>query len=127
MYNEIKEQKLAVRLNKIPSKGFVYLLRIKGKPEWIKVGRTSKPNKRLTYYKTHYPFEECEYIVVLPTDHMNRLESLTILALKEKCEESLRREWFKIEEDVAIACLNSCLKKKATKEHAKLIRQGHKL
>lgn len=127
MYNEKKEHQLSVRLNKVPSKGFVYLLRIKGDDGWVKVGKTTKPVSRLLGYKTHYPFKECEYITVIPTDYMNRVESLTILALKEKCEESLRREWFKIKEDAAIECLNSCLKKEATKEHAKLIRQEYKL
>ena len=123
---EIRNQKIADRLNNETSKGYVYILQTKNQDSWIKVGRTRDFKKRLGQYKTHYPFSECEYLAVFETDLMNRTETLCILEFIKRGKERKRREWFKIDRQEAVQCLKNCLDKKFTVEHACLQREDHK-
>ena len=82
-------------LNNVCEKGFIYLLTMKSQPTWYKIGKTSDLDKRLGSYKTHYPFDDVEYIKTYPCENITKSEMLAVFHLSKSCEDRKRNEWFK--------------------------------
>lgn len=86
--------------------GFVYAIKNKAWPEWVKVGKAGDAEDRLKGYQTGDPFRDytLEFSFKVPNRHTAETEAHKALAL---LSEDRRNEWFKVDLTTAVRCIEA--------------------
>ena len=86
--------------------GFVYAIKNKAWPEWVKVGKAGDAEDRLKGYQTGDPFRDytLEFSFKVPNRHKAEAEAHKALAL---LSEDRRNEWFKVDLTTAVRCIEA--------------------
>ncbi len=83
--------------------GYVYAIRNKAWPEWVKIGKAIDAQDRLNGYQTSSPMRDYELIHAVYFDDRNQAERDAHTAAERKGER--QGEWFKITEEQALDVL----------------------
>ena len=83
--------------------GYVYAIRNKAWPEWVKIGKAIDAQDRLNGYQTSSPMRDYELIHAVYFDDRNQAERDAHIAAERKGER--QGEWFKITEEQALDVL----------------------
>lgn len=86
--------------------GFVYAIKNKAWPEWVKVGKAGDAEDRLKNYQTGDPFRvyTLEFSFKVTNRHTAETEAHKALAL---LSEDRRNEWFKVDLTTAVRCIEA--------------------
>ena len=86
--------------------GFVYAIKNKAWPEWVKVGKAGDAEDRLKNYQTGDPFRDytLEFSFKVTNRHTAETEAHKALAL---LSEDRRNEWFKVDLTTAVRCIEA--------------------
>ena len=86
--------------------GFVYAIKNKAWPEWVKVGKAGDAEDRLKNYQTGDPFRDytLEFSFKVTNRHTAETEVHKALAL---LSEDRRNEWFKVDLTAAVRCIEA--------------------
>ena len=83
--------------------GYVYAIRNKAWPEWVKIGKAIDAQDRLNGYQTSSPMRDYELIHAVYFDDRNQAERDAHIAAERKGKR--QGEWFKITEEQALDVL----------------------
>ena len=83
--------------------GYVYAIRNKAWPEWVKIGKAIDAQDRLNGYQTSSPMRDYELIHAVYFDDRNQAERDAHTAAERKGER--QGEWFKLTEEQALDVL----------------------
>ena len=83
--------------------GYVYAIRNKAWPEWVKIGKAIDAQDRLNGYQTSSPMRDYELIHAVYFDDRNQAERDAHTSAERKGERQC--EWFKITEEQALGVL----------------------
>lgn len=96
-------QSISEALYGLHSEGYVYAIRNKAWPGWVKIGKAVDANHRLNSYQTSSPMRDYELIHAVYFDDRNQAERDAHTAAERKGER--QGEWFKITEEQALDVL----------------------
>lgn len=83
--------------------GYVYAIRNKAWPEWVKIGKAIDAQDRLNGYQTSSPMRDYELIHAVYFDDRNKAERDAHTAAERKGDR--KGEWFKLTEEQALDVL----------------------
>lgn len=80
------------------TRGYLYLLQDSAFPDWIKIGRTIDPQKRLSQYNSDRPLDTCRFTYISkPFVDVVRVEKVILTQLSLVVHSSSKsKEWFNI-------------------------------
>ena len=86
--------------------GYVYAIKNKAWPEWVKIGKAGDAEDRLKNYQTGDPFRAytLEFSFKVTNRHTAETEAHKALAL---LSEDRRNEWFKVDLETAQKCIEA--------------------
>ncbi len=93
----------ALQKDKQIKEGYVYAIRNKAWPNWIKIGKAVDAEDRLNGYQTSSPMRDYELIYSVYSDDRNTAERDAHKASERIAER--KGEWFKLSEDQAVGVL----------------------
>ena len=93
----------ALQKDKQIKEGYVYAIRNKAWPDWIKIGKAIDAEDRLNGFQTSSPMRDYELIHAVYFDDRNKAERDAHTAAERKGER--QGEWFKITEEQALDVL----------------------
>ena len=93
----------ALQKDKQIKEGYVYAIRNKAWPNWIKIGKAIDAEDRLNQYQTSSPMRDYELICSVYSDDRNTAERDAHKASERIAER--KGEWFKLSEDQAVGVL----------------------
>ncbi len=82
----------------VDKRGYMYLLIDSVFPDYIKIGRTSDPRKRLMSYNSDRPLDTCRYILITSAFvDVHKIEEVILQQLYLHISSSVKsKEWFEI-------------------------------
>ncbi len=93
----------ALQKDKQILEGYVYAIRNKAWPDWIKIGKAVDAEDRLNGYQTSSPMRDYQLVHAIPTPDRSRAERVAHKAAA-LCGER-QGEWFKIPSEEAVTIL----------------------
>jgi len=96
-------QSISEALYSLHAEGYVYAIRNKAWPDWIKIGKAVDAINRLNGYQTSSPMRDYELIHAVYFDDRNKAERDAHKIAEHKGER--KGEWFKITEEQALEVL----------------------
>ena len=93
----------ALQKDKQIKEGYVYAIRNKAWPEWVKIGKAIDAEDRLNGYQTSSPMRDYELIHAVYFDDRNKAERDAHTAAERKGDR--KGEWFKLTEEQALDVL----------------------
>jgi hypothetical protein len=103
-------------INERSKKGFIYVLVNPAWPNWVKIGQTDTPDKRLKQFWTATPHRDHEFVYLKETNDMDKAERQAHTIAESKTKR--KNEWFKLTVEQAIEVLDNLdeHRPRATKE-----------
>ena len=85
--------------------GYIYICTNPAWEDWLKIGQTDDPDKRLKQFWTGTPHRDHEFVHTIETDNMDDAEKKAHRIAESMGER--KNEWFKITVEQAIEVLNN--------------------
>ena len=85
--------------------GYIYICTNPAWEDWLKIGQTDDPDKRLKQFWTATPHRDHEFVHTIETDNMDDAEKKAHRIAESKGER--KNEWFKLTVEQAIEVLNN--------------------
>lgn len=84
----------------VDARGYMYIVVDKMFPDWVKIGRTNDPKKRLQAYNSDKPFNTCSYIHMSESfvDVIEVERMILELAYENAAPSTTSKEWFVVGE-----------------------------
>jgi len=89
-------------------KEYLYIITCENFPEWVKVGITTNPTKRLQTYQTASPFRNYKMVYTLECANY-RIEEKKIRDTMKYFALDMKNEWYRVDVNIAITRLEEQL------------------